>query len=110
MAPSTFLVGDAPYPIADGEDAQAWFTSTYYCAVDAAYYKRCTVQGDAIRTSVPTETGRQWHKGVEELRWFSIPLTWVSTPERLVRVVDAAVALWRGDESPARGVVAETSD
>ena len=92
-----------------GEGAQADHGPIYHGAIDAAYYKRFTVTGDGLFRSEPNGAGRQNHKGIEELKWFMTPLVWVSTPERLLRVVDAVVALRDGKEELARSLATEAT-
>ena len=92
-----------------GEDAQTNHSPIYSSAVDAKHYGRFAITGHLVFRAEPNQAGRQNHKGIDEVRWFAIPLAWVSTPERLVRIVDATVALRTGSDDGARNLVIEMS-
>lgn len=62
--------------------------------------------GDGIRTARPTEEGRRWKPGVEEVKWFEVPLSTITSAERINEVVAAAQSMVRGDEAPAKKILA----
>lgn len=58
-----------------------------------------------ICISTPTETGREKHPGIEVVKHFELPLTYIDSQERLKVLVDAVVALRAGSEKEAREFV-----
>jgi hypothetical protein len=69
--------------------------------------ERFKLSGDKVITSDPTEAGRSHYKGIEEVRWFSLPLAWVSSAERLERIVDAITDMAKGHDQRALTLVNE---
>lgn len=86
-----------------GDAAKAIYTA----AIDPGHYPTFTVSGEGVRTSAPTPAGRKEHPDLDEVRWFALPLAWVSSPERVTRLTDALLALRAGDPAPAQALLAE---
>jgi hypothetical protein len=61
-----------------------------------------------IHTSKPTAKARKLRPGLEEVRWFEVPLAALTSAERLRDVVSAAQAMVDGDDARALAVIADT--
>lgn len=58
-----------------------------------------------IYISTPTEKGREKNPGIEVVKHFELPLTYIDSQERLKVLVDAVVALAAGSDEGARELV-----
>jgi hypothetical protein len=75
--------------------------------VPPSYVGAFDVGPGPIHCSKPTAKGKKLRPGVEEIRWFEIPLGALNSAERLRDVVSAAQALVQGDDSKALVVLGE---
>lgn len=60
-----------------------------------------------IHVSKPTSKARKLRPGVEQIRWFEIPLAALNSAERLREVVSAAQAMVVGDDTKALNLLSE---
>ena len=60
-----------------------------------------------IHVAKPTAKAKKQRPGVEEIRWFEIPLAALNSAERLREVVSAAQAMVNGDDSKALAILSE---
>lgn len=88
---------------------QGHWVAYYARTLEKARFERRDLD-DPIRNVVATAAGRAKYPGIIDLRWFDVPLAWISDAARLKQLVHAAGVMASGDDAPARAVCAALSD
>ena len=57
-----------------------------------------------LRVSTPNDVGTKKYGGVEEVRFFELPLGYLTGGEMLKTVIEASIAMVRGDNEPGQRV------
>ncbi len=80
----------------------------FYAAFGSPGYWQGTFEltGTTVRTAVPNDRGRKFRPGVEEVRWFEVPLGTVDSADRLREIVMASQAMVKGDDALANSFCA----
>lgn len=101
----TCFVGHATWSKAEAE-VDHW---TLYYALGGDGKHRTAFERTTgwIRSATPTLQGKIFRPGIDAVKWFEVPLGAIESPDRLGAIVDAGVALFRGDEAPAARLASE---
>jgi hypothetical protein len=70
---------------------------------------RVTSRTDDLVVCTPTDAAKGRFPGIGEVRSVALPLTLFRTSEELAEVIDALVALRKGDEGSARRLLEQKS-